>query len=200
MITQEQFKIAADIIGCEPATIKAVYEVEAAGRGYLLDGRVKILFEGHRFWKQLIKVGVNPSAFIKTHSEYKLVLYQSWTKINYVGGVREWNRMSSAIEVCKIMNLSPELALLSASYGSFQIMGENFAACGYLSAQDMISNYNMGGEAEQLNSFIRFVKKNHLDDELISKNWDAFAKGYNGTAYRLNNYHKKLYIAYLKYI
>jgi len=199
MITEQQFKDAADIIGCPIPAIKAVYEVEAAGKGYLPDGRVKILFEGHRFWKQLVKAGADPVKFLSINKQYSNVLYQKWDKKQYKGGAKEWDRVSQAIEVCTKLNLSPLLALNSASYGSFQIMGENHTLCGYTDAQAMLSAYNIFGEGEQLKSFIRFVQSTHLDDELIALNWAAFAKGYNGTQYAANQYDKKLEAAYKKY-
>ena len=46
MITEQEFQDAANIIGCEVAAIKSVYEVEAAGRGYLDDGRVNAIAPG----------------------------------------------------------------------------------------------------------------------------------------------------------
>lgn len=196
MITEDEFKDAANIIGCETNAIKAVYQVEAAGKGYLPDGRVKILFEGHRFWKQLVKAGIDPVTFISANKQYSNVLYQKWDKKQYKGGTKEWDRMSEAIEVCTQLNLSPELALDSASYGSFQIMGSNAELCGYNSAQDMLTKYNEGGESEQLQSFCRFVKATHLDDELRDKKWVKFAEGYNGTSQALNNYSGKLEAAY----
>lgn len=166
--------------------------MEAAGRGYLSDGRVKILFEGHRFWRQLKKAGVSPQKFIAKNPQYKNVLYEFWDKTQYKGGAAEWDRMSQAIEICKALELDPILALASASYGSFQIMGENAKLCGYANAHEMVAAYNAKGEAEQLDSFCRFVKAKKLDDELRAKNWPAFADGYNGTAYRLNKYDAKL--------
>ncbi len=45
----------------EVAAVKAVYEVESSGRGFLTSGKPKILFEGHIFWKRLKKHGLNPS-------------------------------------------------------------------------------------------------------------------------------------------
>lgn len=192
MITEQNFFAAAKIIGCSISAIKAVYEVEAAGRGYLSDGRVKILFEGHRFWRQLKKAGANPQKFIAKNLQYKNVLYEFWDKTQYKGGAAEWDRMSQAIEICKGLELDPILALASASHGSFQIMGENATLCGYANAHEMVAAYNAKGEAEQLDSFCRFVKAKKLDDELRAKNWPAFAAGYNGTAYRLNKYDAKL--------
>lgn len=209
MINEQQFKNAAYILNCEIAAIKAVYKVEANGSGYLDDGaipgqlddqdRVKILFEGHRFWKQLVRLGKNPAEFIAMHPEYVNVLYKDWDKKQYRGGKAEWDRMSQAIEVCEKIGVKPEAALDSASYGSFQIMGENAEACGYSSAQEMLAAFNNGGEAEQLMAFCRFVKSKGLDVHLRSKNWAKFAEGYNGTAFRKNSYDIKLIAAYKSY-
>lgn len=199
MLKQNDFIEAGKLIGCKVSRVRAVYSVEAASNGYLPDGRVKILFEGHRFWKLLKNAGADPAAFIKNFPAYKNVLYEDWDKTQYKGGAREWDRMSMAIEACKIMNVPPEVALKAASYGSFQILGENFEACGYSTVQDMVTSYNSGGEPEQLKSFIRFVKAKKLDDELIKGDWAAFAKGYNGTAFRKNKYDIKLAAADQKY-
>lgn len=199
MITDKEFEDAADILGAEVGAIKAVYEVEAAGKGYLPDGRVKILFEGHRFWKQLVKNNANPQEFITDNPQYSNVLYKVWDKKQYIGGQAEWDRVGLAIEVCDKLNLSPVLAINSASYGSFQIMGENAQLCGYIDSQDMLAKYNLLGEAEQLKSFCKFLKSTHLDDELRNKEWAKFAQGYNGSQFALNKYDVKLAKAYAKY-
>jgi len=39
--------------GVEPAVILAIQQVESGGNGFFSDGRPKILFEGHIFWKEL---------------------------------------------------------------------------------------------------------------------------------------------------
>jgi hypothetical protein len=200
MITEQQFFNASKIIGCSISAIRAVYDVEAAGRGYLTDGRVKILFEGHRFWKRLSKVGGVTDIVLQQQAKlHPNVLYKNWDKKQYKGGAAEWDRMSEAIALCSELNVNPIIALDSASYGSFQIMGENALLCGYANSQEMLAAYNSKGEAEQLDSFCRFVKATGLDDELRAKNWAAFAKGYNGTSYRENSYDKKLAAADKKY-
>jgi hypothetical protein len=43
---------------------------------------------------------------------------------------------------------------------------------------------------------INFIKSAKLDDELRAKNWAAFAKGYNGSGYRANQYDTRLAKAY----
>lgn len=196
MIEQKDFQKAAQKIGCEVAAIKAVYQVETSGRGYLPDGRVKILFEGHRFWKSLTKAAKDPMAFVQANQQYSTILYKNWNKAFYIGGVGEWNRMSKAIEVCKMIGADPELALDSASYGSFQIMGENSVICGYATAQEMLADFNTRGEIAQLDAFVNFVKSKKIDKHLVTKNWPAFAADFNGTAYRLNQYDVKLIRAY----
>ena len=45
----------------------------------------------------------------------------------------------------------------------------------------------------------RYIKVNNLVDELQRKDWAVFAKGYNGVAYKRNNYDEKLRQAYNKY-
>lgn len=200
MLTEKQYSTAAGLLNCDVPAIKTVYEVEAAGDAYLKDGRVKILFEGHRFWKILKKKhGIAESKLWEAYMLHPNVIYERWDRKNYKGGAKEWERMSEAYLVCDFVGVERSVALEAASYGSFQIMGENHDACGYVDAQQMLTKYNNGGEAEQLNSFVRFLKDKKLDDELRTHNWAAFAKGYNGTAYRENQYDTKLATAYKKH-
>lgn len=196
MLTENDFLEASKLIGCDVPEIKAVYKVEANGSGLLSDGRVKVLFEGHRFWKQLKNAGYKPEQIIVENPKYSNVLYPNWDRKQYKGGAAEWDRISSAIELCKLVSAPPELAIKSASYGSFQIMGENCTMCGYVTAQEMIADYNIRGEKAQLESFIKFIKSKGIAKYLISHEWDKFALGYNGSAYKQNQYDTKLQTAY----
>ena len=55
-LTNEMIKDLANRLGIEPALLKAVQIVEAAGRdGFLSDGRPQILFEGHIMYKEFHK-------------------------------------------------------------------------------------------------------------------------------------------------
>ena len=199
MLTEADFFRAAKKLGCKLSRIKAVYWVETAGNGYLSDGRVKILFEGHRFWKALVKAGKNPSQFLKDYEGFGNVLYPEWDKTQYKGGASEWERVSKAIEVCKLLEVDPVLALDSASYGSFQIMGENAKMCGYGNSHEMLAAFNAKGEADQLDAFCNFITAKGLVSALIAGDWKTFAKGYNGTQYRKNMYDTKLAAFDLKY-
>src|ERR671917_272606 len=57
-----------------------VYTVESNGSGFLKDGRPRILFEGHIFWKQLTDKGIPPGPYVKGNED---ILYPKWTKQYY---------------------------------------------------------------------------------------------------------------------
>ena len=97
------------------------------------------------------------------------------------------------------MRLDAECALLSASYGRFQIMGFNYKACGYDSVQAF---YDAMAESEgkQLQAFVALINSNApLKKALKAKNWEQVAELYNGKAYRKNQYHLKLARYYALY-
>ena len=181
---------AAKELNVEVAAIKAVNEVESGGRrGFLADGKIMILFEGHVFWKELQKLGINPLNHVKGNEN---ILYRTWTKGHYKGGALEHDRLNQAIKINKTA------ALASASYGKFQIMGNNYKACGYNSVEDFVEAQKKG-EGEQLMAFVNFLRTNKLVTALQKKQWATFAKGYNGSGYAANKYDIKLAAAYNKY-
>jgi len=121
-LTEEDFKRCAEILGVEVAAVKAVQEVETGGRGgFFAPGRPAILFEGHIFWSQLKKHGLNPEDYVKGNED---ILYPKWTKSHYKGGIGEYERLKKALAIHE------KAAACSASWGLFQIMGFNYAACG----------------------------------------------------------------------
>jgi hypothetical protein len=188
-------KLTDDIIikiaheaGIEPAALKAVTLVESSGDGFLPDGRAKILFEGHIFWRQLKLKGIDPTKYYRQNPG---ILYENWDKTKYVGGEGEYNRL----EVAMIIN--KEAALMSASYGLFQIMGFNYKYCGFDTVQLMVSAMNRGYE-DQLRAGINFLRSQKLIDFTKAHNWLAFASRYNGPKFAENQYDKKLEAAYQK--
>lgn len=189
MITEEQFKKVAEDLDVEVAAIKAVTEVESRGSGFLPTGEPVILFEPHIFWRELEKLGINPSKYTK---EYSDVLYQKW-------GTKPYGRTSEQhARLQKAAKINREAALKSASWGMFQIMGFNHDLCSYATIQDFI-NAMYESEYEHLIAFSNFISNRGLVKHLKSKDWDNFAKGYNGAGYKKNSYHTKLEKAYNKY-
>ncbi|UQZ91416.1 peptidoglycan-binding protein (plasmid) [Deltaproteobacteria bacterium Smac51] len=186
-ITWEELAAAAGRLGIEPCAMKAVYEVESSGDGFLASGRPKILFEGHVFWKELEKRGLNPTPLSRTHPN---IIYQKWTKIHYSGnGEKEYDRLGEALTI------NEEAALCSASWGAFQIMGFNHKVCGYETVHAFVEAQRQGAAA-QLEAFCGFIKSNNLVRHLAARNWGAFAKGYNGPGYMENKYDLHLMEAY----
>ena len=175
---------AASTLGLEPCAVKAVVEVESGGSGFLPDGRVKILFEGHIFWRELKKRGINPELL-----KMPDVLYPKWDKSKYKGGSAEWERLNIAALADK------DAALCSASWGLFQIMGFNHAACGFDTVQEFI-DAQQGSEAKQLDTFCAYMRSRGLVKPLAAKDWAGFARRWNGTGYEQNQYDAKLRKAY----
>lgn len=181
----------------ELAVVKAVSEVESRGKGYLKHGRPIILFEGHVFWRELVKRGVDPKEFAE--SRLKNVLYKTWTKNHYVGGSGEYARLEKAAGMSDL-NAVHDAAYASASWGSFQIMGFHFKRLGYASVDHFVSEM-YEHEREQLKAFGKFIEittfsGKKLIDWLREKNWSKFAHGYNGAGYKKNKYDEKLANAY----
>lgn len=184
----------------ELAVVKAVNEVESSGKGFLLDGRPKILFEGHVFWRELKKRGIDPKSILK--EEFKDVLYERWERKYYKGGIGEYDRLEKATRISNLPGVK-EAAYCSASWGAFQIMGYHNKMLGYKSIEEFVEKMKIH-ERNHLDAFGRFISTvssngKKLVDWLRIKKWDRFAYGYNGSGYEQNMYDRKLKTAYEKY-
>lgn len=189
-LTDVDYEAAAKLLNCDVAAIKAVAEVESSGGGFLSDGNVKILFEGHQFYK------FTKGAYADSHPT---VCYKKWTTKFYAKGPNADVRGAGELaRLAEAMALNRTAALLSASYGKFQIMGFNFAICGFVTVDDFYNAMQVS-EAEQLLAFCNYIKGNGLDDELRERKWAAFASRYNGPEFKKNKYDTKLASAYKKY-
>ena len=173
---------SAQRLGVEYAAIKAVDVVEAAGAGFQ-DGYPKILAEPHRFSKAT--KGVHDRS-------HPAISYPRW-------GQRPYPKLQADrySQLAEMVGLNVDAGFASASYGRFQILGENFRVCGYASSFDF-AEAMARDEQTQLMAFERFLIANGLVPTLKARNWAAFARGYNGTAYRQNKYDEKLAAAYQK--
>lgn len=187
LLTEQDYARAAERLGCDVAAVKAVDEVESGGRGFLTDGRPKILFERHVFRRQLLDRGIDTRAYEREQPELVNV-----KPGGYKGGAEEWRRLDDAVQIHR------EAALSSASWGKYQIMGYHAKLLGFESVQEFV-NAMYHSEGKQLDAFVAFVKTNRLDDELRRKDWTGFARGYNGPAFAKNKYDIKLADAYARH-
>ena len=187
-LTDEDFCLAAKLIDCEPAALKAVQKVETGGRGgFFAPSKPAILFEGHAFWSQLKQRRINPERFAAANPG---ILYPRWSKAHYKGGLAEYARLEQARKI------NVDAANASASWGMFQIMGFHYALCGYKSVSQFVA-FMSQTERNQLIVFCRFIRKSAgMLPALQAKNWASFARLYNGSGYAENQYDKKLLNAY----
>jgi hypothetical protein len=193
---EQDLKDFAQKHALELAAVKAVNEVESSGKGFFVDGRPKILFEGHVFWDQLKKAGIDPSSI--ANGSNAEVLHPKWSKAHYVGGPREYDRLEKAASLLNDPKVRTA-ALASASWGSYQIMGFHAIKLGYASVQEFVDE-NYIHERNQLEAFGRYITAFGCITHLRAKNWAKFANCYNGPAYERNKYHIKMTNAYHKFL
>lgn len=175
-----------------PAALLAVKLVESGiGGGFLPSKRCKILFEGHKFYEELKKKGNrNLSQLLKVAPD---IVYPTWNRSKYNGGEGEWARLEKAITIDR------EAALKSTSWGLFQIMGSNYAACKCRNVEEFVS-LNCESEDNQLELLINFLSTTGIIKYLNSRQWSEFARRYNGPGYKQNKYDTKLQAAYNQFV
>lgn len=184
LLAERDLARAAEHLGVPVAAIKAVNEVESRGRGFLDDGRPVILYERHIAYRRINERSDNADALAERFP----------TLINpqrggYAGGAAEWSRLASARQITPAY---PGVAEEACSWGQFQIMGFHWQALGYASIDEFVAAMT-ASEAQQLDAFVRFIEADPaLLKALKARKWDAFAKAYNGPAYRENLYDVKL--------
>ena len=82
----------------------------------------------------------------------------------------------------KAKTIDVEAALMSASYGLFQIMGFNYKTSGFSSVGEMYTECSRS-ERNQLGAFCNFIlSDNRLITALRKQDMLAFALAYNGPA------------------
>lgn len=186
--------------------VKAVISVESSGRGHLSDGRAKILFEGHLLWRNLQKEGKTEAEVEELAKSNPDILYKFWTREHYKGGLGEHERLAKA----KAIN--PKAAVYSASWGLFQILGQNLddniKSRNYVDYKDFEKRQHEN-ELFHFLDFLAFIMtKSHKGKKLYeyiqgeneaAYDWAAFAYGYNGQGYKANKYDTKLAESYLKF-
>lgn len=206
-ISPEAFEAAArqlepDNVPHALAAIRAVDEVESGGGwfpdmraeilaldgpGGFIDGEnmPKILFEAHVFAR-------NTGG--KFNASHPNVSSAKWNRALYVGGQAEYKRLNAA------MALDHDAALKAASWGRYQILGENFAAAGFANVTAFVDAMKES-EERQLDAFVAFIVSSKLVDEFrrigIGKaDCTPFAVGYNGSGQAANNYDGKIATAF----
>jgi hypothetical protein len=171
-------------IGVGEDELHAFLDVEASGSGYDRQNRLKALYEPHKAY-----------SYASGTTRAKLVAqglaYPNWGEKPYPS--------DSYPRIIACMAIDEDVAISATSWGIAQILGSNYVAAGYDTRHAMLQAFLELGEPEQLAAAVRFIRYNHLDDDLRAHNWAGFARGYNGPKYAVNGYNTKLAAAYAKW-
>jgi hypothetical protein len=189
-LTEQNIQNAAESLGCDTASIKAVEQIESGGSGFLTDGRLRVLFEGHVFYRY------TKGAFALTHPK---LCYPKWTKVYYCKGDSETRGICELDRLEEAKTLDKTAAVMSCSIGRYQVMGFNFALCGFKTIEELWAALNIS-ETEHLKAFCSYVKALGIDDDLRKHDWAGFARRYNGPEYKRNRYDTKLANAYGRHL
>jgi len=190
-LTEASFAAAVEALkpGVQLAMIRAFAEVESGGKsGFGPSGLPVIAFEGHIFRTY------TKSKYDKSHPllsyPYKKKAGPEW-QANNKNQDAAWKTLKAAME------LNHDAALMATSWGMFQVMGFNYAACGFANVDDFVAKMKAGEEG-QLEAFVGFcLKTAGLRKALADKNFADCAKLYNGKNY--GDYDKRIERAFKKY-
>lgn len=173
---------AADQLKVEPAAIWAVWDVEGNASPFI-DGRPTILFEPHRFSR---------ATGHRYDASHPKISSRVWNRALYPARQADrWKQLLDAVAI------DIDAGFASASYGGFQVLGENYRLCGAASPWSFAWQQSQT-EADQLAAFLKFVTAKGLADALRRSDWVRFARGYNGSAFRENRYDARLEAAFAK--
>jgi hypothetical protein len=162
--------------------IKGSKKVEAPRGPYDKEGRPSCLYERHLFHRNSDPVGKFSSFYpnLSGKTGYGPGGYGSFDD--------QFNKFMAACA------LDPEAAFQACSWGAFQVLGENAVPLGYDSAYHMVKSL-VTGEAAHLETYVRFIEVNGLQDELRAckphdpESCIPFVSKYNGKGFRSFNYH-----------
>lgn len=184
-LTEADFRIVAEELGVEVATIKAVVEIEAgkAMNGFWAPG-VPIVNCDKSMWRSSRRL---------VTSDRKAPASAS-VPANVPAGYprRAWQKLINARKI------NEQQANLSTFWGMFQIGGFNYKLCGCKSIEEFVELMSYS-ELEQLELFVALVKNCGMLPALKEKNWAAFARKYNGASYARKGYHTRMAAAYRRY-
>lgn len=164
-LSTQDIEAAAQRLEMEPAILRALVQIESGGAGFGPDGRPVILFDPVLF-SQL--TGGRFDAEAPEVSQAKL-------QPGGLGGSQSqrWERLARAY------GLDAEAALSATSWGLFQIAGSSHRDAGAADVSSFVLDQAYS-ELRQLAAFENLIRVQSLADELRAKDWEAFARLYNG--------------------
>lgn len=176
-------------INVEPAALLAVAEVESAGKAFAtVNGRAEplIRFEGHYFDRRL-----SGQKRARARAE-GLASPKAAGVPNPSSQPARWALLDRAAAI------DEKAAYESVSWGVGQVMGAHWESLEFGNVGELVSlcRSSVGGQVDLM---ARFIVKNGLAPALRSRDWAAFARGYNGAGYKKNAYDTKMAKAYARW-
>lgn len=153
-LTRQAVIASATAIGVDPSIAIAIREVTGKPEGFLADGRVVVRFEHHKFY-QYVSSRLGGSTALQWAQKYPNLCSPFWSQTVYKDPEGEWERFDQA------RMLDATCAMLSSSWGMFQLMGFNYAMAEYDSVQDMVGEMNYS-EIFQQSALMRFIQNQPL--------------------------------------
>ena len=159
--------------------LQAFLNVESRSQGFDRAGRPIILTEPHVFYRNLS--GAKRDAAVKAG-----LAYPKW-------GTKPYPKTQDARYdwLVKAADIDLEAALMACSWGSTQILGENYKMIGYATAKAMVQAF-MDDEENHVEGMVNYILATNIADDMLAGRWDVVARVYNGPGYKKNNYHTKL--------
>lgn len=175
--------------GIEPAALLAIAEIESGGRAYAtVAGRQEPLvrFEGHYFDRRLT------GAKREEARRLGLASPAAGEIRNPSGQAARWALIERAAAIDR------KAAHESVSWGIGQVMGAHWAWLGFSSVDALVTTARsgIGGQAELM---LRYIARAGLVQSIRDRDWRAFARGYNGPAYRKNRYDTRIAQAFARH-
>jgi hypothetical protein len=174
-------EVLSQKINIDPALAVAVIATESGGQASGAAGRMTIRFENHLFWyywgkdnsgayNQLFEF--DPTVKWRGH-KYRPNSGSVWLDVHT-------NQDSEYAALVVARNLNNVAALGAISMGLVQILGSNFAACGYPSVEAMFNSFS-AEPRNQLIGFFNFIAHDPAKvTAMQQKDYAAFATRYNG--------------------
>lgn len=181
LLTAATIKGAARTFNVAASALRAICVVESGGTGYLPDGRLKILLEGHKLWKALKLRDISP---LRLAAAVPSCCFPSWTTRWYKGGAGEWERVARVLAWASKNDAArfesyKKAVYESCSWGMFQLMGGNYHAAGFPDVYALKHALEQS-EAAQLNAILLWMDHEGLLRKLRAGDLRGFVRGYNG--------------------
>lgn len=172
----------AVLLKIKPEVLLALVNLEKKSPAFLPDGKPGIIFQGHRFWKELKKRNIDP---VPLSEKYPEIVYPNYNRKFILRGEKEYDRLEKAKLIHK------EAAYLSTQWGMFNLDGYSFKECGFNSVNEMVHQFYKT-EKEQFIAFLNYLKARQAIDDIRKSDWLSYGKKVHGKNFNSEKFIRKM--------